>query len=98
MQIEAINVQAGDFIPGFGRVTEVVVTTQDVAQTESARSTKRLPGFINALVRARFAAEAVEQVYKRVPRIVTVHSGVAKRINLQPTDMVTVQRAVSEAA
>jgi hypothetical protein len=81
--MKATAIKPGMVLAGFGEVTEVHISHRDIANTKENRkkygivekpSQKRMPKFINALVRARLAAEAVEQCYIQVPSLVTIHN------------------------
>ena len=92
MQVKAIDLQPGDVIEGVGEVTSVRVDHGQVAVVEPTRRMQGLkPKRMGSLGRARLAALAVEECYRRVASSVTVDT-VTRRRQFLPGDMVTVRR------
>jgi hypothetical protein len=97
--MKAINIKPGHILEGFGEVSEVHVAHRDVAnRTARKRSNPaKLPRRMNALVRARLAAAAVEECYIQQPSLVTVVNG-SKTMKLAPNAEVTLVEPLKAAA
>jgi hypothetical protein len=86
--MKAQLVQEGDYIVGFGLVTEVHRYDNDVASRQSVMTKK--PDLQGALLGARLVAESQEHAYDNQPASITFRSATGKQLSRRPNEEVQV--------
>jgi|GEM_PF-5904179 len=99
--MKAKQIQVGDFIADFGRVTSVHRFDKEVADRKSSMT--KMPSEKGALLGARLIAEAQEHAYDKKPGSITFCNAMGKQLSRLPDDNVKVytvhkpQKAVAAA-